>query len=87
MCNTKTADIEATLAQLHALAAAGAQLGRLAAVSYTHLDVYKRQVLKRMASEIAAIHALGVEVAIVVGGGNIWRGITGSEGGMDRRCV
>lgn len=41
-------------------------------------------VLKRMASEIAAIHALGVEVAIVVGGGNIWRGITGSEGGMDR---
>ena len=41
-------------------------------------------VLKRMASEIAEIHSLGVEVAIVVGGGNIWRGITGSEGGMDR---
>ena len=30
MCNTKTADISATLCQLEALAAAGAQIGRLA---------------------------------------------------------
>ena len=27
---------------------------------------------------------LGVEVAVVVGGGNIWRGKVGSEMGMDR---
>ncbi len=27
---------------------------------------------------------LGVEVAVVVGGGNIWRGISGAEGGLDR---
>lgn len=40
--------------------------------------------LNRMAAEIAEINRSGVEVAIVVGGGNIWRGITGSEGGMDR---
>ncbi len=40
--------------------------------------------LNRMAEEIAQIKNAGVEVAIVVGGGNIWRGITGSEGGMDR---
>jgi uridylate kinase len=40
--------------------------------------------LMRMANEIAQINALGVEVAIVVGGGNIWRGVSGSAGGMDR---
>jgi len=40
--------------------------------------------LMRMAGEIAQINALGVEVAIVVGGGNIWRGVSGSAGGMDR---
>src|SRR3954464_13250772 len=37
-----------------------------------------------MADQIQAVQALGVEVAIVVGGGNIWRGIQGSEEGMDR---
>ena len=40
--------------------------------------------LMRMAKEIAEINALGVEVAIVVGGGNIWRGHTGSARGIDR---
>ncbi|MBQ1501622.1 MAG: UMP kinase [Firmicutes bacterium] len=42
------------------------------------------QTLQRFAEEIASIHALGIEVGVVVGGGNIWRGISGSEGGMDR---
>lgn len=37
-----------------------------------------------MADQIEAVQALGVEVAVVVGGGNIWRGIQGSEEGMDR---
>lgn len=41
-------------------------------------------VLKDMAEEIHAIHALGLEIGIVVGGGNMWRGQTGSELGMDR---
>ncbi|NLF80114.1 MAG: UMP kinase [Clostridia bacterium] len=40
--------------------------------------------LTRMAEEIAAINRLDVQIAIVVGGGNIWRGLTGSAGGMDR---
>jgi len=40
--------------------------------------------LERIASEIAEVRALGVEVAIVIGGGNIFRGIAASAHGMDR---
>ena len=40
--------------------------------------------IKEMVKEIKEVHALGVEIAIIVGGGNIWRGITGAEMGMDR---
>jgi uridylate kinase len=36
------------------------------------------------ASQIKEIHALGIEVAIVIGGGNIFRGVQAEEGGMDR---
>jgi uridylate kinase len=38
----------------------------------------------RIAREIQAAQQEGVEIAIVVGGGNIFRGIQASEGGMDR---
>lgn len=41
-------------------------------------------VLNRVADEIQEVHALGVEIAIVVGGGNIFRGVAGAAGGMDR---
>ncbi|HEY8545595.1 MAG TPA: UMP kinase [Acidimicrobiales bacterium] len=37
-----------------------------------------------VASEIVDVRSAGVDVAVVVGGGNIWRGIAGSETGMDR---
>jgi uridylate kinase len=37
-----------------------------------------------IAQDVAAIHRRGVEIAIVVGGGNIWRGATASEAGMER---
>ena len=37
-----------------------------------------------VAGEIVEARALGVEVAVVVGGGNIWRGMTGAGAGMDR---
>lgn len=37
-----------------------------------------------IALEIKEIHDLGVQIAIMIGGGNIFRGIRGSEGGMDR---
>jgi uridylate kinase len=42
-------------------------------------------VVDRIAREIAEVRAdLGVEIAIVVGGGNIWRGAVGANAGMDR---
>lgn len=42
------------------------------------------QTIAVMAKEIKEVHDLGVEIAIVVGGGNIWRGVTGEELGMER---
>jgi len=41
-------------------------------------------VLDRIAAEMREVVALGVQVAIVIGGGNIFRGIAASAGGMDR---
>jgi uridylate kinase len=42
-------------------------------------------VVERMAAEIASARAdLQVELAVVIGGGNIWRGTTGAGTGMDR---
>ncbi|MEH7440925.1 UMP kinase [Heyndrickxia sp. MSNUG] len=41
-------------------------------------------VIKNVADQIKEIAELGVEVAVVVGGGNIWRGKIGEEMGMDR---
>ncbi len=41
-------------------------------------------VVARLCGEISEVVRAGVEVALVVGGGNIWRGVQGSEGGMDR---
>ena len=40
-----------------------------------------------VAREIKAVHDLGVEVAIVVGGGNIFRGVSASAGNMDRAAA
>ena len=42
------------------------------------------QTVQTIAEQIKDVHDLGVEVGIVVGGGNIWRGKTASELGMDR---
>ena len=42
------------------------------------------EVVQLMAEEIAGVHALGVEVGIVIGGGNIWRGLSASHRGMER---
>lgn len=41
-------------------------------------------MMQTVAAEVKGIIGLGVEVAIVVGGGNIWRGTSGSARGMDR---
>lgn len=41
-------------------------------------------MLKMIAEEVKAIHDMGVETAIVIGGGNIFRGLNSSEYGMGR---
>jgi uridylate kinase len=41
-------------------------------------------VLKILASEIKCIHEKGIQIGIVIGGGNIFRGIKGATKGMDR---
>jgi uridylate kinase len=43
-----------------------------------------RATIVRMVEEIAEVTRLGVEVAIVIGGGNIFRGVAGGSVGMDR---
>lgn len=42
------------------------------------------QVVQKLARDIGAVHAGGVELALVMGGGNIWRGLNASTTGMDR---
>ena len=42
------------------------------------------EIIKSVAEEVKEVVDLGVEVAVVVGGGNIWRGKVGSEMGMER---
>lgn len=42
------------------------------------------QMLAVVAEEIRTVHALGVQVCIVIGGGNIYRGVSGAAAGMDR---
>jgi len=41
-------------------------------------------VIARIAEEIRQVHALGVEVCVVIGGGNIFRGLAGAANGIER---
>jgi len=43
-----------------------------------------RATILRMTEEIAEVSSLGVELAIVIGGGNIFRGVAPGAQGMDR---
>ena len=43
-----------------------------------------RATIERMCAEVAAVQRMGVELAIVIGGGNIFRGVAGGAAGMDR---
>ena len=45
------------------------------------------KVARSVAEQIKEVHALGVEVAVVVGGGNIFRGVSESAGDMDRAAA
>jgi uridylate kinase len=42
------------------------------------------EIVNRVAEEIKSVIAMGVEVGVVVGGGNIFRGVSGAAQGMDR---
>lgn len=44
----------------------------------------QHDMLVSVAAQVAEIRGMGVEVCLVVGGGNLWRGIEGSAQGMDR---
>jgi uridylate kinase len=42
------------------------------------------EVVRILSDELASVHALGLELALVVGGGNIFRGVKAASAGMDR---
>src|SRR6202012_3399357 len=42
------------------------------------------ETVNAIASDIKAVVAMGVQVSVVIGGGNIFRGVSGAAGGMDR---
>ena len=42
------------------------------------------EILAGLAAEVSEVHALGVQVGVVLGGGNIFRGLSASTRGMDR---
>ncbi len=53
--------------------------------SSSSIDAIDTEIVDRIAGELADARAeLGVEIAVVVGGGNIWRGAAGAAEGMDR---
>jgi uridylate kinase len=42
------------------------------------------RVLREIAEQISEVHKLGIQIALVIGGGNIFRGVSAASGGMDR---
>lgn len=42
------------------------------------------RVLKNISSELKEVHAMGVQIGLVIGGGNIFRGLAGEKRGVDR---
>ncbi len=47
-------------------------------------DTISPEIVHQLAEDIRDVHALGVEIGIVIGGGNIWRGLSASHRGMER---
>jgi uridylate kinase len=47
-------------------------------------DTISPQIVDDIARQIEEVHKMGVEIAIVIGGGNIWRGVSASHRGMER---
>ena len=48
------------------------------------MDSISPEIVNQISQQIREVHAMGVEVAIVIGGGNIWRGLSASHRGMER---
>ncbi len=42
------------------------------------------ETVRRIASEVQRVHSLGIEIAVVIGGGNMWRGADAAATGIDR---
>ena len=47
-------------------------------------DNISPEIVAALCEQIREVHALGVQLAIVIGGGNIWRGLSASHRGMER---
>jgi len=47
-------------------------------------DTISPEIVSGIATQVKQIHGMGVEIAIVIGGGNIWRGLSASHRGMER---
>lgn len=47
-------------------------------------DNISPQIVQAIARQIAEVRSMGVELAVVIGGGNIWRGLAASHRGMNR---
>jgi uridylate kinase len=47
-------------------------------------DNISPEIVQQVCQQIKDVHALGVEIAVVIGGGNIWRGLSASHRGMER---
>ena len=48
------------------------------------LETISPDIVTDIARQVQQVRDLGVEIAVVIGGGNIWRGLTASHRGMDR---
>jgi uridylate kinase len=47
-------------------------------------DNISPEIVQAIGQQIMEVHGLGVEIAVVIGGGNIWRGLSASHRGMER---
>jgi uridylate kinase len=47
-------------------------------------DSISPEIVQRICEQIREVHAMGVEIGIIIGGGNIWRGLSASHRGMER---
>ena len=47
-------------------------------------DPFDRTILDKICAQVKAIHELGVQICLVIGGGNIFRGLQGEKRGVDR---